>query len=288
MEHLPEHLFLKIGASSLWVTRELAGDPGLTRLADPDSLLASPDCKIIKDQKKIKVGRLRLELGGQQRGIYLKRYNVFSWRYRLGSLFTRSAAYHSLRGAEFFIEAGFNVAPPLAAVEERRGRVLQKSFYISGEIPKSFTLGEFWAAKAAALDFREIWRLQRCLITEAAALFQSLHRKKIYHNDLKEANILVREEAGLRQYYFTDLERAVGRRLSCRRKVKNLVQIDRTLGRKFSRGRRLAFLMAYLGDGFKNKSKRRRWIFRIVREGRRRDLRSLAKQIRKNGLSWPG
>lgn len=281
MEHAPEHLFLRIADSSLWVVRGLAGDPGLAQLADPDLLLSSPDCQIIKDQRKIKVGRLRLKLGGRQMGVYVKRYNMFSWRYRLGSLFTRSPAYRSLRGAELFINSGFHVAPPLTAVEQRRWGILQKSFYLSGEVPRSPTLGEFWNAKAMALDRREMWRLQKSLIAEAAGLFRSLHAKNIYHNDLKEANILVREDDGTREYYFTDLERVAGR-LSRRRRVKNLVQIDRTLGRKSSRGRRLVFLREYLGDRFYNKQERRRWILRIVREGRRRDLRSLAKQGKGN------
>lgn len=281
MEHSPEHLFLRIVDSSLWVARELAGDPGLAQLADPDPLFSSPGCQIIKDQRKIKVGRLRLNLGGRQRGVYLKRYNVFSWRYRLASFFARSPAYHALRGAKVFMDSGFRVAPALAAVEQRRWGILQKSFYISGEVPESLTLGEFWDAKARLLERTEIWRLQRSLIKETAALFRSLHQNKIYHNDLKEANILVRQKDGAREYYFTDLERVVGR-LSCRRRVKNLVQIDRTLGRKFSRGRRLLFLKEYLGDGFPNRKERRRWILRVVREGRRRDRHSLAKQGRGN------
>lgn len=285
MKPYPDHQFLQMGSSSLWVAKDLDGDPKVELLANPDVLFSRPECEIIKDQRKIKVGRLPLKIGGRVKRIYLKRYNVFSWRYRLGSLFMPSGALHSWVGAGILMRAGFRTGQPLAAIECRTWGMLQKSFYVSGEISGGLTLGAFWDTKVSELDPKQVWRFKNSVINEVAQLFRSLHQKNIYHNDLKEANIIVREQEGMRRYYFTDLERvSLRRRLSRRRRVKNLVQIDRTLGRTFSRGRRLCFLREYLQDCFGDKVERRRWILRIIRESRRADLRSQAK-LQAGGLS---
>ena len=51
------------GDTSIWIERKLVGSTLVDRLADSDGLLADPTCEIIKDQKKITVGRLTLGVG---------------------------------------------------------------------------------------------------------------------------------------------------------------------------------------------------------------------------------
>jgi len=45
-------------------------------MANADFFFGLPGCEIIKDQKKIKVARLKLAIEGQTRTVYLKRYNA--------------------------------------------------------------------------------------------------------------------------------------------------------------------------------------------------------------------
>ena len=270
-----------MGQSASWVAPDLRRKSDLKFLADPDRLFTRPECRIIKDQKKIKVGRVALEIDGEMMNVYLKRYNAFSWRYRLGSLFMTSEAYRSWQGAALLSQAGFNVGRPLAAVEHRSLGMLQKSFYLSAEVTDGLTVDAFWDSRCKELAGRELSRFQRSLIQELARLFGSLHRKRIYHKDLKDANILVQEQAGVRRYYFTDLEHVSElKRLSWRRRVKNLVQLNRTLGKRFSRGRRLYFLREYLGESYLDRAERRKWIAKILEESHRADLHSLAKTSR--------
>jgi hypothetical protein len=73
---------------------------------DPDHFFDLPGCEIIKDQKKIKVARIKIEIQGDMKTVYVKRYNAFSWRYRLGSLFQSSGALKSLNGAAILSESG--------------------------------------------------------------------------------------------------------------------------------------------------------------------------------------
>jgi hypothetical protein len=77
-----------------------------------------------------------------------------------------------------------------------------------------------------------------------AGLFASLHGHNVYHNDLKDANIVIGPEES---FFLLDLE-GVRRnaRLSRSRRIKNLVQLNRTLGKHLKRSERWYFLTCYL------------------------------------------
>ncbi len=107
-----------------------------------------------------------------------------------------------------------------------------------------------------------------------AALFDSLHRQQIYHNDLKDANILVVGGANGSdlQLILVDLEGVKRyRSLSLKRRVKNLVQLNRTLGGYLRAAEKLYFLKTYLGRGFAARPVRRQWIGSVVAESQRLD-----------------
>jgi serine/threonine protein kinase len=277
----PNKLFLERGASSLRTTPELAGDPQLDLLADPDSLFALPQCQIIKDQRKIKVGRLQLEIGGKVVGVYLKRYNAFSWRYRLGSLFIPSGASRSWEGASILLSAGFRTGRPIAAVECRSWCMLDKSFYLSEEIPGGKTADDYWLGELASIQGPEGFFRRRNFLRGLARLFGSLHERRIYHNDLKDANILVSSGGGpgSESFFLLDLEGIRKYRcLSRRRQVKNLIQLNRTMGRFLKGTEKLCWLREYLGNRFFDRKEKREWIRKILERSVRGDRRSLRKR----------
>lgn len=273
-------VFLRMGSSSLRINPDLDGDPKLDLVADPDLLFSFPQCEIIKDQRKIRVGRVEMELGGRFRRIYLKRYNVFSWRYRLGSLFVPSGASRSWIGAAILMRAGFHTGQPIAAVECRLWGMLTKSFYLSEEIPRAKTVDAYWREGLAPLKGPEGFLWRRSFLKGLARLFSSLHGEGIYHDDLKDANILVcpgdkRQEES---FYLLDLEGIRKYRyLNRRRKIKNLVQLNRTMGRVLSRTEKLCWLKNYLGSVFSDRGEKIKWITRVLKESARRDRRSLKK-----------
>lgn len=278
MEPFPNHVFLKTESSSLWVAQDLNGGPKLDLLADPDRLFSHPQCEIIKDQRKIKVGRVPLEIGGKVKGIYLKRYNAFSWRYRLGSLFSPSGAYGSWIGAGILMRAGLHTGRPIAAVECRSWGMLTKSFYLSEEIPKGKTADAYWREELVPIRGAEGFRRRRSFLKALAALFHWLHERNIYHNDLKDANIIVRPDDEHREesFYLLDLERVREyRRLNRRRQIKNLVQLNRTLGGFLCASEKLHFLKMYLGNAFSGRQEKRKWIRRILKQTGWQDRRSL-------------
>ncbi len=269
-----------MGSSSLWIARDLDGDPKLDLLANPDLLFSLPQCEIIKDQRKIKVGRVQLEIGGRVKGIYLKRYNAFSWRYRLGSLFVPSAAMRSWAGAGTLMGAGFFTGEPIAAVECRSWGMLKKSFYLSEEIPRGKTVDAYWREELVRIRGSEGFLRRRNFLKALATLFSSLHELNIYHNDLKDANILVcsgSERPG-ESFYLLDLEGIRKfRYLNRRRQIKNLVQLNRTRGKFLRRTEKLYWLKVYLRTVFSDREERGKWIRKVLEESDRGDRRSLRK-----------
>ena len=250
-------------------------------LADPDRLFSLPGAELVKDQRKIKVARISGGLAGNAANVYLKRYNAFSWRYRLFSIFLASAARRAWRGASILIENGFQTGRPVAAVECRRWGMLTKSFYVSQEIASAKAVDRCWIEELSRDRGVEGRRLRRELIGSLAALFRRLHQARIYHNDLKDANILARpaDRYTDRSFFLLDLEgiRRVSR-LSRRRRIKNVVQLNRTLGPLVSRAARWRWAKVYLGAEFQDRAARRLWLRRIVRATARADAHSMRKK----------
>jgi hypothetical protein len=275
-----DRVAIRTGPSWSRFAPDLDGSSKPDLLADPDLLFADPRCEVIKDQRKIKVGRIWLEIEGEPRRIYLKRYNAFSWRYRLASLFVPSGASRSWIGAGILVRSGFQTGRPIAAVEFRSWGMLTKSFYLSEEIPGGRTADTYWREELIPLGGREGLLRRRNFLTALAGLFRSLHAKNIYHNDLKDANILVRAGQSHEEgFYLLDLEGIREYRyLNRRRQVKNLVQLNRTMGKYLTRTERIHFLQVYLDQLYGQRWERRRWVATILKRSKKKDERSLRKR----------
>lgn len=280
----PDHLCLRLGDCSLWISREAYDSAAaIELLADPDRLFSEPRAEVVKDQKKIKVARISGGIAGSAANVYLKRYNAFSWRYRLFSILGPSAARRAWRGASILIENGFQTGRPVAAVECRSWGMLTKSFYVSQEIPSAKTVDACWIEELSRGRGAEERRRRRELLQASAALFRRLHQARIYHNDLKDANILVgpADRYTEQSFFLLDLEgiRRVSR-LGLRRRIKNLVQLNRTLGRFVSRAEKWRWARVYLGPEFHDRATRRIWLQRIVKATARADAHSMRKRNR--------
>ena len=270
----PDFIFFQRGGAAIWVDRECSEPTFVERLTDADRLLAQSDCQIVKDQKKIRIGRLTLAIAGRPRTIFVKRYNAFSLRYRLASPFTYSGAFRSLRGAAILRAAEIPCARPIAAVENRQGGALTKSFFLAEEVTGGETVDAHWRGHLQSLTGHGSIASRRRFLAALAHLFKTLHGASIYHNDLKDANILAvcdGRQNGLR-FVLLDLD-GVARlgRLSPRRRVKNLMQLNRTLGRYLRRPEKMFFLKSYLGSAFGERSQRRELMERVLSESRRVD-----------------
>lgn len=272
MRTLPEFVLLKRGGSSVWIHRGFGDTNIVDRIANPDRLFKANGCVVLKDQKKIKVGRISLEVSGQRRSLYIKRYNAFSPRVKVMSIFSRSGAVRSLQGATILKRAGISTATPVAAVESRHWGMVMNSFYISEEVVGGTPADTYWHRN---LTGAQRGGRRRRFLESLALIFQTFHRRGVYHNDLKDANILVVPDKETVSFYFVDLEGVrLYSKLNRRRRIKNLVQLNRTLGRFLRRVDKLYFLKIYLGPVFRSKLIKRRWITAVLEQSRRRDLKT--------------
>ena len=271
---LPDFVLLRHRATSVWIDEKF-NKPAIGELIwEPDRFFSDERCVIVKDQTKIKVARVTLEVSGVPYRIFIKRYNAFSWRARLLSIFTRSGAFRSLQGAAILRKSGFATAKPIAAVESRRGGVVIKSFYLTEEIAGGKTADRYWREDLTKTQPQR-FRRRRQFISGLALTFQALHRQGVYHNDLKDANIIVVFERNREVFYLLDLEGT--RRFSdinLRRRIKNIVQLNQTLGRLLRRTEKMYFLKVYLDSSFASKPIKRRWVTAVLEQSRRRDLKS--------------
>jgi hypothetical protein len=230
----------------------LAGPDG-----DPDRLLTSPTCELRKFQAKVVVGRIETARGQ----VYVKRYNVHALRIALASPFARSPARRAFRNAAALTARGIGVPRALAAVEYRWAGVLRRSFFLTDEVAGADTADVAWARILADPGRRE---RRRRFAGALGAFFARLHAGGVYHADLKDVNVLVRAGAGAPEFVLLDLERVtIGPAVGADRRVKNVVQLARTLGTHASRTDRLRWLVAYLGDV--TRADRRAWVARILR-----------------------
>ena len=276
---LPEFVFIKRQTLSIWIHRKLAREPIVELLVDVDALLHQAACVLVKDQRKITIGRVAIEYNGNNHAVYLKRYNAYSWRWQFLSFFRKSGARKSLRGAAVLCQAGILTARPIAAVEFRQRGLLRKSFYVSEEITGGKTADAYWREDLAPQPGLPGRARRREFLKRLAVLFATLHRQRVYHNDLKDANILVVPTTGQEQFYLLDLEGVRHRRVNRGRRLKNLVQLHRTLGRDLTRTEKLFFLQNYLLASSSKERNDRYWSSRILRESRDLDRRKMARAV---------
>ena len=192
--------------------------------------------------------------------VFVKRVNEGSWLKGLLTRIRGSRARRAIRGASILAAGGFRRAELLAAVEARSFGSVQDSFILCEALDGARVLDAVYFAGG-----KPAFRHRRRLAALIAREIRRLHDTGIYSRDLQETNLMLRETGdGGVTVYFVDLEdirRA--RRISEKRRLLNLIHLDRTIGRYAPRPQRLYFLYAYLG-GRPERAEARRIVARAL------------------------
>ncbi len=210
--------------------------------------------------------------------VVVKHYRSTTWRRWADALLHGSPARLAWHGAQLFQACGFPVPRPLAACEKRVAGTVRESFYVSEGLLTQIPLNVYWRTQ------QHTWprRHKRAFLRALAAFVRTVHTAGVYIGDLKDENLLV-EESGVShwQFYLVDLDRV--RRfpsLTQRRRLKNLVQLERTLGHSARLSERLSFLYAYLGDPLPSRAQRQTFLRRLVRIRARKDREYARRRAR--------
>jgi len=203
-----------------------------------DDLVAGADFRLIKATPRTTAGFLRY--GGSE--LFVKRTIAGSWLASIADAVRGSRASRALRGAAILDRAGFAHPQPLAAIEFRSFGLVRASYLISEALTDARILSLF-----ALTDGRN-FRRRKWISQRLAREIDRVHQAGIYTRDLQETNLMLAASGDEIIVHFVDLEdfRRV-RRVSSRRRMLNLVHLDRSIGRFVSRSQRLRFFYNYLG-----------------------------------------
>lgn len=203
-------------------------------LLDADALLDGPRARILQRGERTTVAAVTVD----GRDLVVKRYRERTVARVLETAALGSGAARMRRGADRMRGAGFD-APEVVAVLERRRLGLPLASCAVVTRVAGPALDALWRARAGAA--------RRRLTTAFATYLRALHAAGVYPQDLRAANVLVPAEEPPR-FVLVDVDRVRRyRRLSWRRRRKNLVQVHRSVGRGAPLRDAVRFLRSYLG-----------------------------------------
>jgi tRNA A-37 threonylcarbamoyl transferase component Bud32 len=221
--------------------RILLATPSLDSVACQrlEEFVAGPDFRPIKSNERTTAGFLRYD----DEELFVKRKVAGSWFASIIDSVRGSSARRTLRGAAILDQAGFAHPKPVAAFEWRKLGFVQAGCVISAALTDANILSRF-----ALTDGRN-FRRRKWISEHLAGEIRRLHEAGIYTRDLQETNLMLAANGTDITVYFVDLEdfRRV-RSVSQRRRMLNLIHLDRSIGRFVSRSQRLRFLYNYLGE----------------------------------------
>jgi hypothetical protein len=207
-------------------------------------LMDGPGFRAIKSEGRTVAGILTLPDGC---AVFIKKAAPGSWLSGFMRQLEGSPAIRALKGAAILDQAGIPHPQPLAASQTVERGAVRASYVISEALLEGDTLSRF-ALGPGEIKGRDARRRRRILDTVAREV-RRMHDAGVYTRDLQETNVMVADgERGEFRIWFLDLEdfrRA--RRVGWNRRMRNLVHLDRSIGRFLCRAARLAFLYAYLG-----------------------------------------
>ena len=206
-------------------------------LADIEAAARAPSATVIKAGRSISV--TRASLWGRE--VIVKRFEIApgwpSWRYRGRP----SRARRAWAAGRLLQSRGIATPEPLGYVEVRRGGTPVVSYAVA-----EFVAGADTAFRWIRRRYRGLSEGQRAGVArELRAALLALYDAGIYHGDTKLTNVLICERDAGRQWLWTDLECLdAGRRLTRRRLLRNLIQLNGSLRHWVPEGERRAFLAA--------------------------------------------
>lgn len=211
-------------------------------LTEPDLLLALPEVHILKDSPTTRAGILTVDVDGSSRTLHVKRLN------RRGPIFTLKYLFQSSRALRLFanlvalIERGVPTLQPVAALAERAGPFLQRSFLVTEQLDAR-PMFELWEKEIFPAGNPPARR--RKIMADVARLVARMHAAGVFHRDLKSSNILIRPDGAP---VIADLDGVrLLPRVTYRQRVRDLARLSTSLVPLANIADRYVFLKEYIG-----------------------------------------
>jgi tRNA A-37 threonylcarbamoyl transferase component Bud32 len=210
-------------------------------LADPDAPFRDPGRPLLKAGRSSTVIELTAPVGGVERPVVLKRFNVTSAADPWLALVRPTPALRSWHHGHGLTQRHIPTARPLAVLHRRRRGLTYEGYLLTEKLPDAVDL-HAWVGRPRPPTAR------RELTDRLGRLVRELHRRRLSHRDLKAANVLITAPDADPQPCLIDLVGvAAPCRLSRRRRVQNLARLAASFHGRPGVGRTdlLRFLRAY-------------------------------------------
>ena len=218
-------------------------------LHDPDRAFSDPESTIIKDSNTTSSCSVPHILEGSQGSLYIKRYNYQSRLYAMKNFFRPSRAKRVWKVSQKLVACHIPTPLPISFLEQRKGRLLIKSYFISQKIDGSLDLNAAFQQLETQRSSHDTTQ-KKSLINKVARMIRSLHDCGICHRDLKASNILVqRISKQPEKLYLVDLDSArTQKEIRENGRIRDLARLNSSLFRTpgISTTDRLRFLHSYL------------------------------------------
>lgn len=176
-------------------------------LKSPDSFLEGDKGIILKNGRTTKGAHIKMD----DRQLFLKRYNNKGFFHTFKNIFRSSRAKRVwLRGYGFELR-GIPIASPVAYMEERRFRILKRSYVVSEFITDAVTLSSIFRHASSDISPNQTMAIMQMAGSEIG----KMHKLGCIHGDMKWSNILIKEIDEKSNCFFVDLDGSrIKRRLS--------------------------------------------------------------------------
>jgi tRNA A-37 threonylcarbamoyl transferase component Bud32 len=242
--------FRRVGGGNYrgFAVRELPEDFLRGLLADPDSALARPDARILKDSRTSTVAVLAMPTADGPVPVVLKRVNLRSRAEPLKNLFRASHVLRSWVNGHTLRDRCLPTPRPLAVFHRYRATLPCEGYLLTELVPDAKPLDPG--------DGPAMVRLAR--------LLRAMHDRGVSHRDLKAANVLLARGA---EPVLVDLVGVRALTPPCdRQRAKELARLNASfLGTAASRTARLRFLLAYLAAGVVRRGGWKSWWGAVAR-----------------------
>jgi tRNA A-37 threonylcarbamoyl transferase component Bud32 len=187
-------------------------------------------------------------------------------------LIRKSRSRRAAEGGMLLIEKGFLAPECIAHADLVKHHCRTDSLIITREIKGSFDIYSFIENFFGQNPSQEEIQGKRDVIKAFAMLIGRLHRKGLFHGDLRPGNVLITRDENGPAFYFIDNERNrhFPKGLPARYRLKNLVQISMIVSPNITFTDRLRFFNAYIGENVNLIPFKKQWIHEVFLKTQKR------------------
>ena len=220
-----------------------------------NALVNNDRAVIMKRDSKTTLTRHSFE-DNTMRNVVVKQYKAGCAGCLIKNIFRGSAGRKAWIAGNGLRVYGFNTPLPLALIEEKISGITTDSYVIMEEVKDSLEMDRYILKNfnRTPPDTDQLHhspcekiKKKRAFINTFVKTLGKMHNHNIFHHDLKSCNIMVKEKDKSFDFTFLDFDKvSFNEKVTVRKRVKNLIQINLSTPRLITLTDRFRFLNEYL------------------------------------------